>query len=233
MKMTIGTKHLKGVVFVIFSVLLMGIPLTVHSQTEWQMAGKPALIIIHMQYGIVNEGGTVAFLGHAKATKESGIIPRQQALLKAFRDKKLPVIYVNAVTDPNSVIPAYGRFWGAFKKVKANMPNTKDVEVIPELAPQPGEPVMANWPFGTFTGNNLDKVLKEMKVETVVLVGVATDMAVLSGVIQASDLLLNVIVPSDASTSASKPAHEAAMNLMIPAMALVTTTDDVLAHLSK
>ena len=217
--------------FMMFSVLCAGIPLTAQGQTQWQMAGKPALIIIHMQYGIVNEGGTVAFLGHAKATKESGIVPRQQALLKVFRDKNLPVIYVNAVTDPNSVIPAYGKFWGAFKTVKANMPGSKDIEVIPELAPRSGEPVLANWPFGTFTNNNLDKVLKDMKVDTVVLVGVATDMAVLSGVIQASDMLLNVIVPSDASTSASKAAHDAAMNLMIPAMALVTPTDDVIAHL--
>jgi nicotinamidase-related amidase len=224
-------KYLKVFAFLAFSALMMGIPITAHSQTEWEMVGKPALIIIHMQYGIVNEGGTVAFLGHAKATKESGIVPRQQALLKAFRDKKLPVIYVNAVTDPSSVIPAYGKFWAAFKKVKANMPASKDIEVIPELAPRPEEPVMSNWPFGTFTNNNLDRILRDMKVDTVVLVGVATDMAILSGVIQASDLFYNVIVPSDASTSASAKAHEAAMTLMIPAMALVTTTDDVMAHL--
>jgi nicotinamidase-related amidase len=184
-----------------------------------------------MQYGIVNEGGTVAFLGHAKATKESGIIPRQQDLLKAFRAKKLPVIYVNAVTDPNSVVPGYGKFWAAYKKVKANMPGSKDVEVIPELAPSPGEPVLANFPFGMFTGNNLEKILKDQKIDTVILVGVATDMAILSGVIQAADLFYNIIVPSDASTSASQEAHRGAMNLMIPAMVLVTTTDDVIKHL--
>ena len=40
--------------------------------SEWKMVGKPALILIHMQHGICHEAGTVAFLGHAKATKESG-----------------------------------------------------------------------------------------------------------------------------------------------------------------
>jgi biuret amidohydrolase len=198
---------------------------------EWKMAGKPALILIHMQHAITHEDGAVAFLGHAKATRESGILPRQQALLKAFRAKKLPVIYVNAVTDPNSKYPVYGRFWQAFQKVGANFPGTKDIEVISEVAPLPGEPVLGNWPFGIFTGNSLEKILKDLGVETLVLAGVATDMAVMTAVFQASDMFYNLIVPSDASTGANKQAHDVSMNQIIPAMALVTTTEDILAHL--
>ena len=197
---------------------------------EWTMVGKPALIFIHMQYGITNEGGTVAFLGHAKATKESGIIARQQALLRAFRAKKLPVIFVNAVTDPKSKIPAYGKFWPAIKKTGANLPGSKDIEVIPELAPLPGEPVLGNWVFGMFSNNNLDKMLKDLGVETLILTGVATDMAVLSAVFQASDLFYNLIVPSDASTSANPTFHKVALE-MISVMTLVTPTEDVIAHL--
>src|SRR5271157_2616262 len=197
---------------------------------EWTMVGKPALIFIHMQFGITDERGTVAFLGHAKATRESGIIARQQALLKAFRAKKLPVIFVNAVTDPKTKVPAYGKFWPAIKKTGANLPGSKDIEVIPELAPLPGEPVLGNWVFGMFSNNNLDKVLKDQGVETLVLAGVATDMAVLSAVYQASDLYYNLIVPSDTSTSANPTFHKVALE-MISVMTLVTTTEDVIAHL--
>lgn len=198
--------------------------------SEWKLVGKPALILIHMQHAITHPEGTVAFLGHAKATRESGIIPRQQALLNAFREKKLPVIYVNAVTDPKSKFPVYGRFWGGIQKTGANLPGSKDIEVIPELAPLPGEPVLGNWVFGMFTNNNLEQVLKDQGLKTLVLVGVATDMAVLAAVFQASDLLYNLIVPSDASTSANPKFHEAAIE-MIDAIALVTTTEDVIAHL--
>jgi len=197
---------------------------------EWRMVGKPALVLIHMQHAITDESGTIAVLGHAKATREAGIIPRQQALLKAFRDKKLPVIYVNAVTDPKSKFPAYGKFWGALQKTGANLPGSKDVEVIAPLAPLPGEPVLGNWVFGMFSNNDLEKRLKDLKVETLVLAGVATDMAVLVAVFQALDLLYNVIVPSDASTGANPKFHEAAME-MINAIAMVTTTEDVIRHL--
>lgn len=198
--------------------------------SEWKLVGKPALILIHMQHAITHPEGTLAFLGHAKATRGSGIIPSQQALLNAFREKKLPVIYVNAVTDPKSKFPAYGRFWGGIQKTGANLPGSKDIEVIPELAPLPGEPVLGNWVFGMFSNNNLKQVLKDQGLETLVLVGVATDMAVLAAVFQASDLIYNLIVPSDASTSANPKFHEAAIE-MIDAIALVTTTEDVIAHL--
>ena len=198
--------------------------------SEWKLVGKPALILIHMQHAITHPEGTVAFLGHAKATRESGIIPRQKLLLDAFRQKKLPVIYVNAVTDPKSKFPVYGRFWGGIQKTRANLPGSKDVEVIPELAPLPGEPVLGNWVFGIFQNNNLNQVLKEYGAETLVLVGVATDMAVLAAAFQSSDLLYNLIVPSDASISANPKFHEACIE-MIDAIALVTTTKDVIAHL--
>jgi len=197
---------------------------------EWSLVGKPALILIHMQHAITDEGGTVAFLGHAKATRESGIIGRQKSLLAAFRAKKLPVIFVNAFTDVKTKFPAYGRFWQAIQKSKANLPGTKDVEVISDLVPLPSEPVLYNWPFGIFTGNKLRETLVDLGVETLVLTGVATDMAVLTAVFQASDLFYNLIVPSDASTSANPKFHEAAME-MIDAIALVTTTEDVVAHL--
>ena len=102
--------------------------------------------------------------------------------------------------------------------------------MIPELAPLPGEPVLGNWVFGIFQNNNLNQVLKEYGAETLVLVGVATDMAVLAAAFQSSDLLYNLIVPSDASISANPKFHEACIE-MIDAIALVTTTKDVIAHL--
>ena len=198
---------------------------------NWKMKGKPALILIHMQHGIATEKGAFARFGHAKATKESGIILRQQELLKGFRAKKLPVIYVVAVTDTASGVPPYGAFWKVLETVGGNLPGSKDVEVIPELAPQPGEPVIGNWRISSFANSNLDQLLKDYGVQTVVLAGVATDIAVLTTAIQATDLGYAVIVPSDASTSHNKRAHEIVMSDMLPGLSLVTTTNDVLAHI--
>ena len=199
--------------------------------SDWKIVGKPALILIHMQHAICDPNGAVARVGHAKAAHESGILPRQQALLSAFREKGLPVIYVNAITDPTRLerAPVLGRFWSTVTG-GINMPGSKDVEVISEVAPRPDEPVLGNFPFSMFANNDLHERLQRLGIRTLVLAGVATDMAVLASCWQASDLYYNLVVPSDASTGANQPSQDAAMK-MISAIAMVTPTDDVIAHL--
>jgi len=197
--------------------------------SEWTIAGKPALILLHMQHAICDPQGSLAHLGHAKAAHESGIIPNQQRLLKAFRAKKLPVIYVNSVHDMSRQkdAPTLGRFWATvFSGV--NLPGSKDVEVIGELASEPGEPVLGNFVFSMFASNNLDAILRELGVRTLVLAGVATNMAVLASSWAAADLNYNLVVPSDACTGADYASQEAAMK-MISAVAMVAPTEKVLA----
>lgn len=196
--------------------------------SDWKIVGKPALIVLHMQHAICDPEGRIAHVGHAKAAHESGIIPKQQALLKAFREKKLPVIYVNAITDVEKAktAPVLGKFWPTVTG-GVNLPNTKDVEVIKELPPQPGEPVLGNFPFSMFANNKLEQMLRDLNAQTLVLVGVATDMVVLASCWQASDLYFNLVVPSDASSGANQASCEAAMK-MISLIAMVTPTEDVL-----
>lgn len=199
--------------------------------TDWEMAGKPALLFIHMQRAIVKEGSPLDALGHSRATRESGIIPRQQALLKAFRDKGLPVIYVNAYTPPETKFPVYGKFWPFVAKTMVNKPGTPDVEVIDELKPQAGEPLFYNWPFGIFQGNDLADYLSKEGIDTLVLSGVATGMAVGTAVFACADRFFNLIVPEDASTDGNQELHDCVFKSMIPAIALVTTSQDVIDHL--
>ena len=82
--------------------------------TDWEMIGKPALVILHMQEGIV--GNRRMFPGKDKDIELAGVLPHQQALLKAFRDRELPIVYVNALPNPIGILPAYGFH---FRKVYA------------------------------------------------------------------------------------------------------------------
>jgi nicotinamidase-related amidase len=203
--------------------------------STWELKGRPALVLIHMQHAITDPEGKVAFL-HAEATQESGIVPKQQALLKAFRDRGLPVIYVNSVhpLDAAEKMSPYGRFYNAIRSSHVNEPGTKDTEILSAVANLPGEPVLGNFMFGIFSGNtggDLKKLLDRLGVDTLVLCGVATGMAVMTAVIQASDMFYKLIVPSDASIDGNQQLHDVAMATVIPAMALVTTTDDLIAHL--
>jgi nicotinamidase-related amidase len=200
--------------------------------SDWEIRGKPALVIIHMQHGIVGKEGVP---GQYEEIKKSGAIPHQQALLKAFRDRKLPVIYVNALhvtnaLNPAGTLPAYGNL---FKMIESSEAKPTDLEVIPELAPQPGEPVLTNWLMGAFTNSGLDQVLKACGAETLVLVGCATQAAVYTTALQAIERWYSVILPGDACASmrAQTGAHDVVLETMAPNIALVTGTEDVVAHL--
>ena len=198
---------------------------------SWELKGKPTLLVLDMQHDIVGEGGGGEPMGFPKACKESGIIPKIQVLLKKFRDKNLPVVYVVAEYNPLIPIPAYGAFNDYMRTSKPNAPGTNATEIIPELTPVWGEPVVKKWNIGIFSNSNLDQVLKHYGTETVIMVGVATHLVIHIGAVQATDQGYSVIVAKDAVTSNDKEAHDYTINKVLPLISLVTTTDEILSKI--
>jgi nicotinamidase-related amidase len=198
---------------------------------QWELKGKPALLVLDLQYDIVGEGGKCEPMGLPKAYKESGIIPMVQSLIKRFREKKLPVVFVVAEYNPLIPIPVYGAFNDFMRTGNPCATGSKGTQVLPEVAPIWGEPVVRKWNIGIFSNSNLDQVLKHYGAETLIMVGVATNLVVHAGAIQATDLGYSVIVPKDAVTSSDKEAHEFTINKVLPLLSLVTTTDEIISKL--
>jgi nicotinamidase-related amidase len=200
--------------------------------TEWQLVGKPALVIIHMQNAVIKPEGPFAVMGHGRAAYEEGVVGKIQDLLKAFREKGHPVIFMVAHTPADTKCAAYGLFWDGVREADVNRKGTWDTEVIEELAPLPGERIFYNWPFNLFMGgNDLEQYLQNEGIETVVLTGVATGMSVGTAAFALADRFYNLIVPLDGTTDGNRRLHDAVINGMMPAIGLVTTGDDVIAHL--
>ena len=198
--------------------------------SNWKIFGKPALLILHMQQGLIGNGSQ-SNAKIAQTARKSGVISNQQALLQTFRRKKLPVIYVNVnnTIPTGKNLPSYGSLWKSIRELK---PLPQDIEVIPELTPQPGEPILTNWPLGAFNFSGLENILHIYGIDTVVPVGYATDGVVLSVIQGAADRYYSIILPSNASLSRFIKAHTTVMELIAPAIALVTTTEDIIGHLS-
>jgi nicotinamidase-related amidase len=199
--------------------------------TDWALSGRTALVVVHMQNSICKSPSLLDFMGHQRATAEDGIIPHIADLLEAFRRRDLPVLYVVAVHPEKPETPAYGAFWQCLPEIEVNQRGTLDVQVVEELAPQDGEPVVQNWPFDIFRRTDVEQWLRDRDVETVVLVGVATGMAINIAAYQLADRLFSLIVPSDCVTDGNRRLHEAIMGGIMPTIGLVTTADDVIAHL--
>ena len=200
--------------------------------SDWELNGKTALLVLDMQEDIVGEGGKGEPVGFPKACRESGIVPRIQGLLKAFRERKMPVVHVVAEYNPIVPLPAYGAFYDYIKTEKPCATGSRGTQIIPALEPLWGEPVVRKWNIGIFSHSNLEEVLKHYGVETLVLTGVATNLVVHMAALQATDLGYSVIVLEDAVTSSDKEAHDFVITKVLPLLSLVTTTEELLKKVS-
>ena len=224
---------------------------------DWKMDGKPGLVVLHMQQGLVGKGTRIPrwFEAAKKVILESGMTDRIQDLLKAFRAEGLPVVFVSSLGNPIGTVPAYGRLYANIEhtrgpemaKMEANFvdnPRVREiVEVIPELSRRPDEPLLINWLLGGFTNSGLDLVLKLRGVRTIVLVGFALHSIVYNTAVQAGDLWYSTIIPRDASAVCVPPTFPGAspeldkkvtdvvLDVLAPTISLVTTSADVIAHL--
>jgi biuret amidohydrolase len=89
---------------------------------------------------------------------------------------------------------------------------TPAVEIMDEVAPGPGEPVVRGQGTSGFDRTELDSMLRWEGVDTLVLAGVATDVAVESTAGAACDLGYRTVIVSDARTADSDDAHASALH---------------------
>jgi nicotinamidase-related amidase len=103
------------------------------------------------------------------------------------------------------------------------------VDVIDDIAPRPDEPVVRGQAANGFDGTALDTILRVAGVDTLVLVGIATDVAVESTARAASDRQYRTIVVSDACQADSDEAHARALDVLQKWFSETPTADEVLS----
>jgi nicotinamidase-related amidase len=108
---------------------------------------------------------------------------------------------------------------------------TPAVEIIEDVAPRPDEPIVRGQAANGFNGTALDTILRVAGVDTIVLAGIATDVAVESTARAASDLQYRTIVVSDACQADTDEAHAHALDALQKWFSETPTADEVLSAL--
>lgn len=210
---------------------------------EWSFDGRPALIINHMQEGIVGGGrfnGGPVDQTQAYLKSHPHLIANQKKLLAAFREKKLPIFFVSVLPNPIGIIPKWGFI---FKMTKARSPlgwldnpELKEaVQIIPQMGKLPEERHVFHTGTCLFTGSHLEEMLRFENVRDLVITGFTAHSTLYNSVIQATDKYYSVVIPRDSSGSPGRDegCDEFVFDRMMPMYSLVTTTDDIIKHLPK
>ncbi|BBZ51683.1 cysteine hydrolase [Mycobacterium heidelbergense] len=108
-------------------------------------------------------------------------------------------------------------------------PGTAGAALLPELGPEPSDLVLSRWHgVGPMGGTDLDAVLRNLGVSTIVVVGVSLNIAIPNVVMDAVNAAYRVIVPKDAVAGIPAEYGAAVIANTLSLLATITTTDDLL-----
>ena len=164
-----------------------------------------ALLIIDMQRDFLEPGGFGEMLGNDVSQLRRTIEPNRE-LLAAWRARKLPVIHTREGHRADlSDLPAAKKSRGKGSKTIGDegpmgrilVRGEPGQDIIPELYPLPGEPVIDKPGKGAFYATDLGAILSHMGVTQLVVTGVTTEVCVNTTVREANDRGFNCLVPED------------------------------------
>lgn len=149
---------------------------------------RPALLIIDCNHGCSDPAVS------PMAISMEAEIRNIRRLLDLARVKGFPVVHTTVVYSDE-----YFRDGGWFIKkipsLEALRPGSKESQIVPELAPRPGELVLEKrFPSG-FYGTNLHSYLTACTVDTVIVTGDSTSGCVRATVVDAVSSGFRVVVP--------------------------------------
>src|SRR5690349_13365179 len=187
-----------------------------------------ALVTQECQGGVIGPQAGLPMLAD-EARREA--IPNIAKLLAAARAAQVTVVHclINRRPDGRGS-NTNARLFAAGKSFSAELtPGSPGGSVLPEFGPEPNDLVLTRTHgVGPMTGTDLDSVLRNLGIRTIVGVGVSVNVAITNFVMDAVNRGYQFVLPRDAVSGFPREYAEAVIDNTLSLLATVTNTDAVL-----
>jgi nicotinamidase-related amidase len=157
------------------------------------------------------------------------ILSNIAGLIKAFRKKKLPVIYTTHMHKSKEMDGGVLGWWWEGMIIE----NTKEAEIHPDLTPLPEEKVIRKHRYSAFYNTDLEIVLRCLGITDLIITGVMTNLCCESTARDAYFRDLRVFVLLDATGTVNEELHLATLKNLAFGFAYVAKTEDILRDLTQ
>lgn len=206
---------------------------------------QSALLLVDMNRSHLDHS-----IGHllVEQNEANRIIEQAVLLREAFSRAELPVIFVRTHhrqdTRSGEIVDNRNPFWmaqhgrsipglGKPRKSLAVM-GAPITDIVAPLAPRAGEHTIFKHRYSAFDNTDLDLLLRNLGIRTLVIAGVNTNNCVLCACFDAFNRDYRVIVARDVCASMNGPDyHEAAIKLIDAALGWVVDSRDIADGLAR
>ncbi len=200
---------------------------------------RTAMIVVDMQNDFVAAGAPM------ETPAARAIVPMLAETLKICRGVGICVIYTAHVHRRDGCdMGLFDDMHPPIASRAALVDGTSGVEIYPELAPAPGEHVIKKHRYSGFFGTDLDIVLREWGVDTVIISGTTTENCCHATARDAMFRNYKVVFLSDATATYDYPdrgfgpmanadVHHATLVILAASTAHVMSVADMSARLGR
>lgn len=185
-----------------------------------------ALILIDFINEIVDEKGRFAGKGYPAFVKAHGTLENVNTAITRARAKNMPIVFVRVgFSSDYREWPESSPLFGVAKKFGALQLGTWATEIHQSLKKTDADFLVTKHRVSAFYATSLEVILRTLKTDTLLLGGVATDLAVQSAAREAHDRDFRVVVLEDLCGAGNEEDHAQALHSLAKVATVAKSTD--------